>query len=613
MPNVFDQFDQQNPFDQFDEEKPFFPSIITGEGRESELTKGLPELQSSGLLAGEDKLKTAGVIPAVLTATDPNEIAQILTTNFPNVGVTYNRGPEGDVYPVLVNNETGAATVINRPGVSALDVMQGLGLAAAYTPAGKASSILGAGVKAGLTGGAIEATQSASGGEFDPENIAMDMVFGAGGKAIENSLSALFRAIKGRPSQSADELMAFAKEQNLPLTTSDVVPPTSFSGKSTKELAEKIPFTGTGKMQANKQEAREALLETIASKYGQPSVDDVYKSFTNKRQGIKAAAAKRYQDINKQMGQEAVSTTKTVKALDAAIDRLNQKGMIKDPQTAQELLKIKQAITESPQTFETLKQNRTLFREMVKGERVNFPDTSENIINDVYKDMTENLRLEVKKRLGQKEASRWTRANQYIADEVQTLKNTRLKDILKKGEVTPEIAQDIIFSKKPSEVRALYSNLDAKGRDAARAAIISKALETAKGSPDRFLNNMQKMSKQTDVFFRGKDKQFLDGFSNYLDATRGAAKAAATMKTGESVIHPALLAGAGADIVSTGGLGTSLGLTYGLMGRVYESKPIKNIMVRLANTPKGSTEYDRLISEVSQRITALAQSQQRQE
>ena len=35
------------------------------------------------------------------------------------------------------NNKTGAQVVLNKPGVSRIDILQGLGIAAAFTPAGR--------------------------------------------------------------------------------------------------------------------------------------------------------------------------------------------------------------------------------------------------------------------------------------------------------------------------------------------------------------------------------------------------------------------------------------------------------------------------------------------
>lgn len=186
--------------------------FFTGNLRETEQQANLPELQESGILGGEDSALTAAISPALLTATDPNEIAQIITTNFPNVGVTYNRDNQGNVYPLLVNNETGAATVINRPGISALDVMQGIGLASAYSPASKAASIPALMGKAALTESGIQAGQAASGGEFNPEEVAISAIGTGIAEGIAKGGKKALSSLAGRAEDKAARIATEATE-----------------------------------------------------------------------------------------------------------------------------------------------------------------------------------------------------------------------------------------------------------------------------------------------------------------------------------------------------------------------------------------------------------------
>jgi hypothetical protein len=136
--------------------------FFTGNDRATELTDRLPELsEPNGLFFGEDGGKVAKVIPALLTTLDPQGIQNIITNNFENIGVTYNKDAQGNMFPILRNNKTGAVAQINRPGMSKLDLMQGLGLAAAFTPAGRAGlgtagTIAGA-AKVGLSSAATQA------------------------------------------------------------------------------------------------------------------------------------------------------------------------------------------------------------------------------------------------------------------------------------------------------------------------------------------------------------------------------------------------------------------------------------------------------------------------
>jgi len=157
------------------EEKGFLDSVgefFTGSDRETEGTKRFPEIGQGGLLFGEDKAKAAAITPALLTATKPEEIGQILKDNFESIGLQSDK--KGNIF--ATNNNTGVTVVLNKPGISQIDIMQGLGLAAAFTPAGRLTGALKVGAGAGVTSAGIEALQALSGGEFDASQVAIDTV-----------------------------------------------------------------------------------------------------------------------------------------------------------------------------------------------------------------------------------------------------------------------------------------------------------------------------------------------------------------------------------------------------------------------------------------------------
>ena len=146
--------------------------FFTGSERETEATKRLPEIGQGGLLFGEDKAKAAAITPALLTATNPNEIAEILKSNFDSIGVTSDK--QGNLF--ARNNKTGTSVVLNKPGLSQIDILQGLGIAAAFTPAGRVAGAVKVAGTAGATSAGVEALQSLSGGEFDASQVAIDTV-----------------------------------------------------------------------------------------------------------------------------------------------------------------------------------------------------------------------------------------------------------------------------------------------------------------------------------------------------------------------------------------------------------------------------------------------------
>ena len=189
----------------------------------------LPEIGQGGLLGGEDKLKTAGAATAILTATNPNEIADILTNSFPNVGVS--RQPPSEEFPdgrvVAVNNDTGAAVELNKPGISQLDILQFVGIGSAFMPAGRVASggaTLGqAAVRGGLASGAtqsvIEGVQSLAGGAIDAADIAISSGLGAVGEFVMPAIKGTVPLIKSIFKSADDPLMAAAKSTDDALSS----------------------------------------------------------------------------------------------------------------------------------------------------------------------------------------------------------------------------------------------------------------------------------------------------------------------------------------------------------------------------------------------------------
>ena len=579
-------------------------------------TMGLPELQDSGILAGDDPLKTAALTPALLTTTDPNEIAQIITTNYPNVGVQYNRAPDGNVYPILVNNETGAATVINRPGLSGLDVMQGLGIMSAFTPAGAAKTVGGAALKSALTSTAIEGAQESAGGEFDTEQVATDALLGGAFKYAEDAIGAGYRAVKGKPqSQTLQDI----QEAGIPAMTSDVLPPQTFAGRMAVETGEKIPLAGTGGMRETQQIARTQAVEDIAEKYSQFSYDAIVKSLKDQKNRIKSAAGNVLEQSGNKLDEVGIiPIDNTAEAINLAKAELGKKGVIKTGGATDDLQMLIDAFEEAPQTFTTLKENRTAFRDIVKGfdkaERSQLGTRSKALLESVERAMAKDMRSFAKENLTPKEYQSWLKANAVYADEAAKLTKTRLKNVLDKGDMTPESVQTMLFSQKPSELRLLDKSLTPAGRANARGAIISKVVgdlskRQAGFTPNSFATELKKYSPQVNILFKGQDKKQLQGLQRALEATRRAQDAGVTTPTGQQLLGGGTALSLFVDPVSTVGAGG----TAGGLARLYESAPVRDVLLRLSSVPRGSTQFEQALSELNRILTASAQSAQRQQ
>lgn len=219
--------------------------------RETRATKELPELGSGGLLAGEDPAKVAAIAPIILATTDPQEIVQIVTSTFPSIGAQQDEARNW----LLGNNKTGVKVVVNKPDISKLDVLQGLGIITAFTPAGRAATIgtrgaeatAGMALRRGLQGGlaaagtqaGIETAQKAVGGEVSPGEIA---AAGGLGFAAEAGFPAV-QALRGKR-QAAK--LGVAREE-----VQDIMPAIQEAERATQGL-ERVTGEKVGLLKAQK-------------------------------------------------------------------------------------------------------------------------------------------------------------------------------------------------------------------------------------------------------------------------------------------------------------------------------------------------------------------------
>lgn len=175
--------------------------------------EALPE--AKGILSGVDAPVSQQVAAsaAMMTALDPYEMGQILESNFPEIGVV--QTPENEF--IAVNQKTGRTVVLNKPGLSMVDVIQALGLVTSFSPAGGASMAgktlgqkmaIGA-AASGATQTGIEAGQALAGGEFNPGEVPLASGFGAAGELIAPA----FNAVKGMVSKGEDIPEQFLKSK----------------------------------------------------------------------------------------------------------------------------------------------------------------------------------------------------------------------------------------------------------------------------------------------------------------------------------------------------------------------------------------------------------------
>lgn len=508
---------------------------------------------------------------------------------------------------------------LNKPGLSPQDVTSFLANALAFTPAGRAGSVAGATLKSGATDLALQGVTQATGGEdINPVQTVISAGLGGVLKGVENAASAVSRSAMGKIAPEKQAQIDFAKQNNLPLMTTDILKPQSEMtniGKQSRALAERIPLAGTGGLRSTQQSARENLVKTFSDNVGGISDAQLYNSATKGQQQFINAAGKRYNRIIDAMGDTPVDITNTVKAIDNQIANITRPGASQDRAAVSVLQQFKDDITSGPNNLRLARENRTNLRKrfMAAPDEVD-RDTLEKAAKSVYDAYTSDMKKAVATNLGPQESANMARVDRSWAKFNDMMSNTRVQKALQSGKTTPEDVTKLIFSQSQAERSQLYKLLDDKGRQNARAAIVQRAMDKAvkpngELSVENFINEMHRNRKQAATFFRGEHGKQLDGVMKYLDSTRQAATAAASPLTGQMFAGPAALVTALTSSINPAvAKVAAVGTAIGLGGRAYESRAVRNALLKLANTPKGSTAYDRAIRNVSEKLAPIMQA-----
>lgn len=449
-------------------------------------------------------------------------------------------------------------------------------------------------------------SMAANSEQNDPSALATDLgtgvVLGGAINQLGRVAGAAYRGVKGAISPEAQQAIRFANSADVPLHTTDVLQPNSRVGRMAQTTAENIPFAGTSTMRAGQQEARSQLVNEYASRFGEYDPSIVIGSLKSKTAGIKQAAGNRLEQVQNAMTGVNIQPARALQQIDDEIASLQKLGKVADTDTISKLQAYRDELAGGNVDLQQLSNLRSQFRQDVKGERVVMPNRSDAAIQRVYRAMTGDIDSSIGQNLGNDTLRRYKQANAVYADEASKLQNTRLKNVLMKGDLTPEVVNNMLFSKNKSEVQNLYNSVGQIGRAQMRNGIIGKAMEKSGGSPDQFLRQVNLMSNQTGIAFKGRDAAYLKGLKNYLESTKRAGQAGVTTPTGQQTI-PFIM---GIGTVTNPAL-IGVGGGYGLLARMYESDPARNAMLRLANTPRGSTAFEKALSDVERIVNSFAQ------
>jgi hypothetical protein len=162
---------------------------ITGDKRHTATTDalpdwaGMPELNSFSMASAKTGLGTL--------LSNPAETVKVIQANFPGV-----QARQDDKGNFLLRSSIDGKDYAIKPGFQVSDIPRALAGIAAFTPAGRATTIGGAAAGAAATQAVIEGSQAATGGEFNPGEVVAAGVVGGAVPAVAQAARAAATPVK---------------------------------------------------------------------------------------------------------------------------------------------------------------------------------------------------------------------------------------------------------------------------------------------------------------------------------------------------------------------------------------------------------------------------------
>ena len=594
-------------------------AISAGLAVESDFTETAAPVQAAVQKTGLENIKSVYDAPELsqfnlpaikasvggLLTGNPDELASILKSQYPDANV--NAG--------LITLPSGTYEIKSSAPARFVTDMGSFMVGGPMTGALK-SRLAKEGARAMAVESAQQGIEAGVGGEFNPKDVALSGVTDVIGASAGEMLSGLLRGVAGKMSSSSADLLKTGEQAGVPIMTSDVLPPRTFMSKSLQTFYERIPMVGTGSRREFQKAAREGALDKLAADFGVtadiPFTDDVIDSLKNvKTERLSLASKLKNQSRSVLSSAGEVPKSGFIEAIDKAIAAELKFGTKAD-----------KALIESLEAWKNTPNGDFAFMDGLRsrlGDEISDYYTGKNsqigskgvgYLQGLKNALTEDMDMfaaSLKDEGMTKAALDWKRANAMFFDEYSKYKDSALKTMLDKGDLKPEIVLPILKGKSPSQVKLLYDNLDATGRNSAKSAILQDMLQQAGKSPEKFLTSMDKMDKNLKIFFKDKDMDVLKGYQRLLQSTTRGATAGVRTPTGQELYGLALVGGGyGASTLSPG-LAAVAGATA-LGGRVFESGPVRNALLKLNNTPVNSVAYDRVLRNAMNEIKAATQA-----
>jgi hypothetical protein len=397
----------------------------------------------------------------------------------------------------------------------------------------------------------------------------------------------------GGAAATPEDIIVAGQQANIPVMTSDIMPPTTRMEQTLRNLGEVAPL-GMGVPRVRQQAARQEAVENLLSDFGVTVDADIASDVVRNLNENRANMLSRFNSqkdgvINKFANAGDVPTTRSVAAIDKLLVDLRSENLPQLNSLIKDLEGVRDSLT-GPGNLPKIEANRsTIFTLKGDPNLASISTKAENAFTAVYNALNDDMGEFIKATGGNKDFALWKTANTQLAQMVGELKVGGLAGALKKGEFDPNIVTKMLVSSKPEEVRMLFRNLNREGRENARLLLIQEAGKRAFNSdtqmlnPDKFAREIGNLSDNFGKFFNASDMRRVQGLTDVLRATSRAQSARFLPQTGAQLL-PFGAAGSLTAIIPGMGVmeGAAAATAFGVGRRFYESKFARDLLLRIS-------------------------------
>ena len=331
---------------------------------------------------------------------------------------------------------------------------------------------------------------------------------------------------------------------------------------------------------------------------------------------FRRAAAKKYDRVSRTIAQNGGASQVTTNAFDDALDAGIAAETAKGGRANAQVLKILEDYKASRRgTFDDMIELRSdLNKDIAALYRGESPPnhTATQVLGRVQDAIDQDMET-FARRFGAD--AQWRAANDFYQNTVVQFKKGKLKALTKPdsaGNFDEQAAWRYLTqnSTNPTRARRMWQSLDAEGRAAVRAGVISEALEAATRegapfSPARFAGNLEKRMPVIEQFFRGRSGEELKGLVRVMRHIERAGQFAENPPTGNRLIQFLLAGGA---LIEPGTVAGGVGAASGIR-QLFQTRTGRDLFLTASKTTPGTAEFSRLLEKL-ERIAARSISQE---